>query len=322
MDYTDEQLCQENGNTPATKGKRKIRFKVTKPDLNRLRNGIRNLGKRILTKKGLVTITLAVTVLIGASVGISYATNNYMTPVRYAESQENWKNLNVKKYMRKSFDILGTKSGREIVKLLCESDVYLDMMESMEDAVEEGFEKRQDLYGDNFKVKYTVEDKIALEKADLRQYRDALRRVMGSLQSILDETEGFDSYDWADFAEELGLSRTQAKKLVAVYSQMLEDIGRVEPTKGYELDVVRTFTGNMLDEPVEDNITVIVLKINGRWVGISDVYKMNNLLVGNGDDMFYLKNPTVPKSPAPSKSPAATMAPAPALAEEAPAPAP
>lgn len=278
MDYTDEQLYQEKSSTPITQEKCKNRFKVTKQDLNQLGNRTKDFLKGILTKKGLIIICLVVAVLVGVIVGIGYATNNYMTPVRYAEKQENRKHLNAKKYMRESFEVLGTKKGKEIMKILCESDIYLDMMEDMEDAFEESYEKRQDAYGDNFKIKYTVEEKVALEKADLRKYRNSLRSLIGSLQDQMDETEDFDSHDWGDFAEELDLSRTQAKKLVASFCDMLEDIGRIEPTRGYELDVLRTVTGSMLDEPEEDNFTVIVLKINGRWGAIPDFSMLNDLL--------------------------------------------
>lgn len=140
------------------------------------------------------------------------------------------------------------------------------MTEHIEETVEEYYEDNQDEYGDNFKIQYTVEEKVKLEKTDLRDYQKSFRAYMEDIQYVIEQTDDFDTDDWQDLAEELEMTRTQAKKFIAALNNMVKDFGRLEVTAGYELDILRTITGEYLDEPEEEDITLEVVKVNGKWV--------------------------------------------------------
>lgn len=239
---------------------------------------IKNLIKEKVNRRSLITVGVIIVVLIGAFIGISYATNNYMTPVRSAEKLENKKSVNMKSYLKTGFKNMGASNAGEIVNILYESDDFVDMMEELEEAFEESYESNQDNYGDNFKITYVVEDKIKLENSDLRDYQKKFRNYIKYLEDELEECDDFSSNDWGDFADDMGLSRTQAKKFVSALSDMVDDIGRLEITNGYELDVIRTVTGNMLDDPEETSSTIRVVKVNGRWIVVDSFMEFYYLL--------------------------------------------
>lgn len=249
-----------------------------KKNLSQSIDKIKNLFKEKLNRKNLVTVGLIFVVLIGAFIGINYATNNHMTPIRSAEKLENKKTVNMKSYLKTGFKNMGANNTGEIVNILYESDDFVDMIEELKEVFEENYESNQDNYGDNFKITYAVEDKIKLENSDLRDYQKKFRNYIKYLKDELEECEDFSSNDWGDFADDMGLSRTQAKKFVSALSDMVDDIGRLEITDGYELDVVRTVTGNMLDEPEETSSTIRVVKVNGRWIIVDSFIEFYYLL--------------------------------------------
>lgn len=222
--------------------------------------------KKKNVQKYLLVGALLIVILIGAIASIRYAANNYMVPVRNAEKLENLESLDGKSFLKKSLKGLGVKNAREIINLCCESDLFLDMTEHIEETVEEYYEDNQDEYGDNFKIQYTVEEKVKLEKTDLRDYQKSFRAYMEDIQYIIEQTDDFDTDDWQDLAEELEMTRTQARKFIAALNNMVKDFGRLEVTAGYELDILRTITGEYLDEPEEEDITLEVVKVNGKWV--------------------------------------------------------
>lgn len=228
--------------------------------------------KGALNRKALISVALALVILIGAIVGSRYAANNYMTPIRTMEKQANQSTINYRKLLQTNIRKLGVSSGhaRDIVNILRKSDDFLDTRDSLEEYYEERYESRQDNYGDNFKITYTVEDKIKLENSDLRDYQKEYRELVKSIKESVEDTEDFDTDDWGDLADALGLTRAQTKKLVQAVKKALKDIDRTEVTTGYELDVVKTITGDALDEPKETSGTVRVVKVNGRWILADD----------------------------------------------------
>lgn len=268
MEGMNEQLNIENEIPVAEK---------KKFDLSQGLGKAKSWAKEKLNRKTLVNIGIALVVLIGAIVGIRYATNNYMTPVRSSEKLENQETVDVKKYMKTGFKNLGAQNAGQIMDILCESDVFLDDMEELEEDFDEYYEWKQDTYGDDFKITCAVEDKIELERADLRALQKKIRQYVKVLDKVVEETEDFTTSDWGDFADGMGLTRTKAKKFISALEEMVEDIGRVEVTAGYELDVLTTITGELLDEPMETVTTVRVAKVNGNWIAVDTIESLFEL---------------------------------------------
>lgn len=248
--------------------------------------------KGALNRKTLISVALALVILIGAIVGIRYAKNNYMTPIRAMEKEYNQRTTNSRKSMQSDIQKLGVSSGhaRNIVNVLRKSNGFLDLWADDDDLFAEGYEYRQDNYGDNFKITYTVEDKIKLENSDLRDYQEQYRKWVKTITSDLAETEDFDADDWGDFADAVDLTRAQAKKLVQALEKGINDIERTEVTAGYELNVVKTITGDALDEPKETSGTIRVIKVNGRWILAEVMYCTEGDFIKGTDFNIYLLN--------------------------------
>lgn len=265
----EEERYIENESTPTTQSTSpQSSAPFSKEKVSAGAEKVKNRLKGKLNRKALVTIGLALVILIGAIVGIRCATNNYMTPIRNMQKTANQHTANYRKALQTDIRNLGVSSGHmnDVVKILRKSDTFLDMNDSVSEFYEELYESRQDKYGDNFKITYTVEDKIKLEKSDLLDCQESYHQDMESAEGFVDAAEYFDDDDWVDFADGLGLTSAQAKKLVPALKKALKDIGRVEVTNGYELDIVKTITGDALDEPKEDSMTIRVVKVNGRWI--------------------------------------------------------
>ena len=90
-------------------------------------------------------------------------------------------------------------------------------------------------------------------------------------ESILEKYEDLDSDDYEDIADELGISKSQAKKVVKIAKSVGKKLKKAKVTKGYELEVVRILKGSELDEPEESDSTVYVYKVNGRWISSSHI---------------------------------------------------
>lgn len=277
MEHMDNELNSENENIVTGKMHIMKTLEPVKEKLEPVKEKLEPVKEKLkpvkekLNRKILVPVALILIILIGAISGIRYATNNYMTPIRSIEKLENQSSINAKKFMKTSLKDLGVKNADEIINILYESDAFLDMMDELEAAIEEAYEKNLDDYGDDFKLTYTVEEKIEMEKSDLRDYQKEFRQFVKDIEEELDETDDFTSDDWEDLADDFGLTRTQAKKLVSAIKKAVKEIGRPEVTAGYEVDILETRTGEMLDEPEETNSTVRVVKINGRWIYL-DIY--------------------------------------------------
>lgn len=223
------------------------------------------------TVKKYVTVTLIVAILAcTAVVGIQMLTNNYMTPIKTREKYANKDEYSAEKAYLKYSNGLVLKEWKQIFKIMHNSDAYLDIMEEVEEVVIKKYESNLDKYGDDYKIKYEVVGKLELEKSELRDYRSDIQAYVDMYEELADEAEDFSSEDWADVAEEMDLRKSEAKELAAEFRNLAEKMGRVRVDKGYELEIKQTITGSELEEPEENNVTIVVLKVNGRWISYID----------------------------------------------------
>lgn len=240
-------------------------------------------GKNFLNKwkKFIIAGVAALVLVIAASIAIGLVTNNYMTPIKMMQKYENKSKFTMNKAALDFSNGLATKEIKKINKILgkSESDYYIDTMEEFEEYIIESYEDNLDEYGKNYKVKYKLIEKTELEKSDLRDYRDDLRYTVKQIKSIVDEADDFGADDWEDIADELEMSKGAAKDLFAALEDLSKELGRVEVTKGYELELERIVTGSELDEPEVDETTVVVLKVNGRWIAY-DSFEMVFFFMG------------------------------------------
>ena len=230
-------------------------------------------------KKTWKTIAIAVAVLIVGLFTLSIFTNTYKTPLNLYTKYMNAKtHKNIYNDQVKLLNGLGSSELKAVIKIMKKSDDYKDDLEEMQESWEKRVESYKEQYGDNYKFSIKIEDKEKLDKDDCKDYQDELRDYAKSMLSDLEEEyEDYDSDDWSDLADSLGISRSNAKKYVKTLEELYKDLKKAKVTAGYELDIVIKITGSELDEPSEQERTVHVYKINGRWVcpeltiGIADI---------------------------------------------------
>ena len=101
---------------------------------------------------------------------------------------------------------------------------------------------------------------------DLREFRDTIKNYASSLESMVEQTEDYDSDEWEDMADAIGLTKSQAKDLVKAMKELQKELKSVKVEKGYELQIKITLKGSELEEPEEEEMELRVYKVNGKWI--------------------------------------------------------
>lgn len=220
--------------------------------------------KKLIT---LGCIILTAAIVLGVGIGlICHFTNYYMTPINAMAKIENSKEFNVLNIAKAYSNGLEYKEAKALYNALCKVEDFEERMETYAEYFEEELEENADTYGDNWKVKYKVEDKEKLEKSDLREFKDQMKSAAENIMDIVDRCDDYDSDDWEEICDRLDIDKNQAKdivkKLESFAKALKNDASKI--TEGYELDVVRTISGS--DDDDEDSQTIRVYKINGKWV--------------------------------------------------------
>lgn len=254
-----------------------VKNKVTDscgPAIEKVTGAFKADPKSFLIKIGAAVLAV-ILVIVLLSVGINAITNTYKTPIKTME-----KYANAKKYydnFDKSLDSLNgfaEKEMKAIYKLYKSTEDYKEDLEDNKEDFNDRIDDLKDEYGKNYKYTYKITDKEELEREDVKEFRENLRNMADSLESQIESTEDYDSDDWEDMADDMGFDGN--KKKAKAYISALKDLRKVyksaKVTKGYELTVETKLTGSELDEPKEDELTIRVYKVNGRWISASALY--------------------------------------------------
>ena len=234
---------------------------------------LRKLIPRFRIKITLKRIIIAVSMLIitgAACFAYNYFTNSYFVPLKYAEKCANSDDFNYEKWERTVFNGIGRSEWKKIRKILSNSDIYLDELDNREMQLKKNYDARTEKYGVDYVITYLEVGKTKLTKSELRDYRSYLRYTIEDIDEFVEEAEEYSSSDWGDAAEEFDLTKADTKQLVEEFAKLMESLGRVDVTDGYELEVEQTITGSLLEEPEVNKFTFIVLKVNGRWISYAD----------------------------------------------------
>ncbi len=238
---------------------------------------------KAVPKKLWIMAGAAIAALIAIIVAISLFTNTYKAPIKVMQKQANAKSYtNSFQSMRDSLNGIAKSEIKAIEKLYKKTDEYKDNIADMKEDFKDGIEELKDEYGKNYKITYKIEDKEKLEKEDLREMRDTLRDFADNYDELKDETNDYDSDDWSDAADEVGLSKANTKKLVKELISIGKICKKAKVTKGYELTGVMKLTGSELDEPQEQEFTIRVYKVNGRWVSESALNQLGYMAYSFG----------------------------------------
>ena len=224
---------------------------------------------KALPRKIWIIAGAGVAALIAVIIILSLLGNTYKTPIQTAEKLLNIDS--VEKIIDRVPSLLngfGESEAEDIIKIVKKSDQFKDVMEDAEDAFDEMLENAKDEYGKNFKINLEIDDKEKLEKDDTKEFRNKLRDI----SDLSEQLDDMDSDDYEDMADELGISKSQAKKLVKALKSFCKECKSASVKEGYELSLIVSLTGSELDEPEETEFTVRVFKVDGRWV--PDVFSL------------------------------------------------
>lgn len=238
-------------------------------------NKIKAMPKQMLIKIGAAVAALILVIVLLCTMG-----NNFKTPIKAMEKLQNSKSYSkVLKMGPKMLNGYGESEAKKALKIFKKSDVYKDNIDDEKDDFKESIEFLEDELGKNYKFKYKVDGKDKLDKDDLKDYKDSVKSSANYYLERLNEA------DAEDLADELGISKAKAKKLIKLGKKFFKDAKSAKVSAGYEVDITYIVKGKELDEPKETTQTVYVYKVNGKWTLDFDTL-MN--LDGVFDFMSYL----------------------------------
>ncbi len=242
---------------------------------------IANRGKFIdkikaIPKKIWIMAGAGIAAIVAVIVLISILTNTYKTPISIMQEQDNLKSYkNQFQLVRESLNGLAKSELKTIEKIYKKTDAYKDNIDDMKENFKDSIEEAKDEYGKNYKYTYKVTEKEKIEKEDLKEMRESLRSIADRYDNLKEKTDDWGSDEWGDLADELEVSKSDAKKLVKAALSIGKLCRRAKVSAGYELTVTRTLKGSELDEPIEEERTIRVYKIDGRWVSSDALYALS-----------------------------------------------
>lgn len=218
---------------------------------------------KTVPKKIWMMIGGGVAALIAIIIVLSLLGNNYKTPVKLLQAVEN--NKSAAAYYNKQVKAVNGLCESElktIMNIFKKTDDYDDAIDELKDAIDEA----KDAYGNNYKYKYKIVDKEKIDKDELKETQKTIREKG---KSMYKEYKDLDSDDYEDLADDMDITKGQAKKVAKAAMKIGKTLKGAKFTKGYKLTVEVTLTGSEVEdaEPVER--TIYVYKVNGRWVSSS-----------------------------------------------------
>lgn len=233
---------------------------------------------KALPKKAWMMIGIGAAVLVAAILLIAHLNNIPTTPVNKLQKYYNAKSYKTQmEWLKDSANGFAKSELNKIISLMKKTEDYKEDLKDAKEDYKESVANMKEEYGSNYKYTFKVEDKEKMDKDDLKDYRDTVRSraktIVNNLEEFIDDA---DSSDWEDLADELGLSKSQAKELVKTCLKLAKKLKSVKITDGYELDVVRTLKGKEVDD-MEYDMSLTVVKVDGKWMSTSTLSSLLSL---------------------------------------------
>ena len=225
------------------------------------------LGKiRSVPKKAWIIGAGAICAAAAAVIVVSLLGNTYKTPVSWAEKMQN--SRSAEKLIALSQDSVAGFLGEDletIMEVMQTTDAYEILLDYAIEQYDEGtVEDWIDIYGEDYKYTFEVEDKERLDRDDLKAYKSELTEIANHWLDAVERVGMVVSLD--DFADHLGVSKAKARKFLSAFESVMKELKSADITDGYELSILITVDGEELDDPEEESRTMCVYKINGHWI--------------------------------------------------------
>ena len=205
-------------------------------------------------------------------------TNSYTSPVSFMEKYDNAKKVVFIKLVDEAYNGVDGGNMAKILKIMAKSDDFKEFIEDFEEGWVEDYEDKVDEFGKNFKISYKNDKEMEekLDRDELQDYKASIKLMGDDILDMVDEFKEMDKDEQKDVAEDMGLSYSDLKDMVEYMEALGRELKSATVDEGYELEVIKTTTGKELDEPEEDEVDIIVLKVNGRWINY-DVFRSFSL---------------------------------------------
>ena len=180
--------------------------------------------------------------------------NTYETPLELMMEQANEKSASKMAEDRyKVLNGLCEKEFKSVLTVLKKYNNYAPMVENFEEQIADQLDK----YGENYKYSYKIEEKVKMDEEGLNNLEEEFENYAEQLHEYL-----YGLIDTNADPEDLRFDKDLIAALENVYKELVD----VKVEEGYELTVTVTLKGSELDEPKEEEMTVCVYKVNGRWI--------------------------------------------------------
>lgn len=224
--------------------------------------------KKKFNWKALVVIAVALLLVAGLVWAVLSLGNSRTSPISLMQKYANAKSVETESYAK---DLLaGSDGGKasKLIRLMRKSEVFANRLADQEELFAECYEDMLDEYGSNYKISYKNDKSVEeeLEKDDLKACRAAIKEMGEDFYELGKALGKLKGDDLRDLADDLDMSTADLKALIACVKELGQQYRGAEVSEGWELSVLSNITGSELDDPEEDDLELIVLKINGKWV--------------------------------------------------------
>lgn len=136
----------------------------------------------------------------------------------------------------------------------------------MKDDLNDTKEEIEEFYDDNKGLKLSVDFVSAerMKKKELRNITDNFESRCDYYDDMVEEFEDFDGTDYEDFADELDISKGDAKNFVKSYMKYVKSYKKFKVQDGYTVKI-RINGKRDGDSDHTDKFAVRVIKANGKW---------------------------------------------------------
>lgn len=220
-------------------------------------------------KKGLVVAVLVlVLIVVGGVAALLYICNGYKKPINDITTTINKRTEDVDTIVTAFLPDFAVSSYRKAVKIMKTSEVFAESYDNVGTALSGYYEQLDADYGNGWKVKFDYADREKLETEELESIEDSYSALYERyFETICDNIEEYDKYDYEDLAALMGITTSKAKDLCKVAVNFMKAFEDPGVTAGYTLTgriVLTDNSGETLEE--SEKMKIKVIKLNGDWM--------------------------------------------------------
>lgn len=220
-------------------------------------------------KKGLVAALLVrVLIVVGGVAALFYICNGYKKPINDITTTINKQTEDVDAIVTAFLPDFAVSPYRKAVRIMKTSEAFTEAYASVGKALSGYYEQLDADYENGWKVKFDYTDREKLETEELESIEDAYSALYERyFETICDNIEEYDKYDYEDLAASLGIADSKAKELCKVAVNFMKAFEDPGVTAGYTLTgriVLTDNSGETLEK--SEKMKIKVIKLNGDWM--------------------------------------------------------